>query len=644
MTTLSASTRGSCALVLARTRLFKCWLLVLTLALCGCSCQRSPALATLRERAGIVERDYGDKPRAWQAADVGTEFRLGDGVQTLTDSRAALDLDDGARLALQESTLIRFSSAPPKERAVAFDVELGTAELSTELALSLGMASGLVALEPGTRVTLSRGDGALRFVVQVGQAVLGDVTLDVGDAVLIDAAGKARPVEPAPETQLAASRLAPSEPAPAPEAAPAGADVTAVVRGQGASIRKEGRRQPLRQGSTQLAPGTELELQHNTEVELERGNQGATLSQKGRYVVAPRPDVLVKAASGSLSAGSSERVRVEVPGGVIVVAPRGQVKVQIRAKGAARIAVESREAVLETPRGNETLSTGEQASLEADGRIRVEGRSLDYADLELQTGESVVIHDPSPPTAVRFVFGEACPETGILQLQGASQSFAVGTASVALPMRAGSYRYELRCESSRSKVVRHGRVSVLKDGGTRAMAVHPPSTVLQADGRNYTVLYQNRLPQITLTWPSPPEGGGIQLIHELAGKSETLELGGPSHTFPSGRLDEGKHLFHFIGGGKISRQTSLSILFDNAAPTASLNTPASVKARSGDTLTVSGTALPGWDVQIEGQSAKRDAQGRFSQATVMPAERRAVVIRISHPERGTHVYLRRRPS
>jgi hypothetical protein len=215
---------------------------------------------------------------------------------------------------------------------------------------------------------------------------------------------------------------------------------------------------------------------------------------------------------------------------------------------------------------------------------------------------------------------------------------------VALALKTGNYRYELRCESNRSTLVRRGRVSVLKDGGTRAMAVHPPSTLLQADGRNYTVLYQNRLPEITLAWPNPPAGGAIQLVHERADRKETFQLDQASHTFASGRLEEGKHLFHFIGGGKISRHTSLSILFDNAAPTASLNTPVAVNARSGDPLTVSGTALPGWDVQVEGLSAKRDAQGRFSQATVMPAERRAVVIRISHPERGTHVYLRRSPS
>ncbi len=616
----------------------RCLLLVLAFALCGCSCQSSPALAKLRERTGTVERDYADKPRAWQSADLGTELRLGDAVQTRSASSAVLDLDDGARLALQESTLIRFSSTPPKERALAFDVELGTAELSTEIALSLGMASGLAKLTPGTRVTLSRDDGGLRFAVQVGQAVLGEVSVGVGEAVLIDAQGQTHRAD---ETR-AASEPEPAVPAVDPDA-PTG-DVTIVVRGPGASIRKQGRRQPLPQGSTQLAPGTELELARDTKVQLTRGEQAATLNQNGRYVVAPRPDVLVRASSGALSAGSSERVRVEVPGGVIVVAPRGQVQVQVHAKGRARVAVQSREAVLETSRGSETVRAGEQASLEADGRVSVEGRSLDYADLELQTGESVVIHDPSPPTAVRFIFGEACPETGVLQLHGASELFAAGRASVALPMKAGSYRYELRCESSGSKPVRHGRVSVLKDRGTRALAVHPPATVLQADGRNYTVLYQNRLPKITLAWPSPPSGGGIQLVHELAGKTVTLELSGPSHTFPSGGLEEGKHRFHFIGGGKISRQTSLSILFDNAAPAASLNTPASVKARSGDTLTVSGTALPGWDVQVEGQAARRDAQGRFSEATVMPSERRAVVIRISHPERGTHVYLRRRPS
>ncbi|HWO09758.1 MAG TPA: hypothetical protein VNN80_09775, partial [Polyangiaceae bacterium] len=433
-----------------RARGFCAWLLLLAAVLTSYACQ-APALAKLEKKSGSVERDYSDKQRAWEAANVGTEFRVGDAVQTLAESSAILGLDDGAQLALEANTLIRFSATPPKERGLAFDLEIGSAAFSTTgIALSLGTPTEFARLEAGSRVVLSRGPGGLRFVVQVGRAVLDDVRLEVGQAVMIDAAGTSTPVAamaPAPEATSA------------PGAKPAG-DVKAVVRGQNASVYADGSWRALPQGATQLGQGTELKLERNTQVELTRGDQAATLNQNGRYVVAPRADILVVASAGSLSAGSEGPVRVEVPGGVIVVAPLGKVNVELHGKGVAQLSVEAREAVLETARGTETVRAGEQASLSADGRVDIEGRSLDYADLELQAGESVAIHDPSPPTAVRFLFGDLCPEVGILQLQGSAQSFAAGRGAVALAMKAGTYRYELRCKSDAPSATRRGRITI----------------------------------------------------------------------------------------------------------------------------------------------------------------------------------------
>ena len=100
-------------------------------------------------------------------------------------------------------------------------------------------------------------------------------------------------------------------------------------------------------------------------------------------------------------------------------------------------------------------------------------------------------------------------------------------------------------------------------------------------------------------------------------------------------------MLHFEGAGKLSRPTTINVAFDNAAPTASITTPPRTRTEPGEPVTISGTMLSGWDVSVEGQPAQRDAQGRFSAAVPWPSERRAVTVRLSHPERGVHLYLRR---
>lgn len=629
-------------LALRRMRLLLACLLVL--GALGCNCSETPPLATLQQKAGPVERDFSANLRAWKPAEPGARFDLGDGVQTLRAASALLQLDDGAQLSLQPDTLIRFSATPPQAQTLAFDVELGTASIAVTGALSLQTAGGRARLEPGTTVTLSRDAEGLRFVVQVGQAVFHELQpLAAGHGVLLDGHGAVTTLaEPSELARADAGAAGPATGGDAPST-PARGSVTALVRGARASVQTERGWSALPQGSTELAAGSQLELTRDTTVKLSRGGESVTLQQNGRYVVAPRDGVLVSAASGSLDAGGTGEVRVEVPGGVIVVAAAGQARLHLNGKGSTRVEVQAREAVIETASGRETVAAGEQATLAAGGRVSIEGRSLGYADIEITAGDSLVIHDPNPPTAARFLFAGACPEAGVLELtrNGTKATFAAGRDAVALPMPAGSYRYQLRCGTREAKLARQGQLVVIKDSGTRALAAHPPSTQLQADGRNYTVLYQNRLPDITLTWPNAPAPKELRLIHEFAGRIDTIELGEPSHRFPSGRLAEGEHRLYFSGDTKISRKTTLNIRFDNAAPTASLNTPVGVKAQAGEAVTITGVALPGWDVRVEGQPAERDAQGRFAASALLPTDRRALVIWISHPSRGRHAYLRR---
>ncbi|HVZ32048.1 MAG TPA: hypothetical protein VG963_06475, partial [Polyangiaceae bacterium] len=417
--------------------------------------------------------------------------------------------------------------------------------------------------------------------------------------------------------------------------------ISARVHGRGASVHTDRGWAPLAEGTQQLQPGAELLLERKTTVDLERGNERARLETNGAYHVAPREGVLVAAMRGAVTAGGPGEVRIDVPGGSIVVPSDGRATVSLGAHG-TWLDVQSRDVMVEANGQREQIRPGQRASIDGDGALSVQGRGLDHADVEVAVGESLVIHDPSPPTAVRFAFANRCHELGVLELShGAKGEFAVGESAVALQVPRGMSHYRLSCGADRSQVVQSGTLTVLADDGSRKVAARAPVTKIIADGHRYTVLYQNRLPVISLSWPGAPSSDGLRLQHEFGSEKETLAVTGPEYTFPSGKLREGHHEFYFEGGGKVSRHTHVDIQFDNAAPTATLDGPGLVAAAPGQALTVSGIAVPGWDVLVAGQRPSKDAQGRFSAAVTWPADTRALAVRLSQADRGTHVYLRR---
>ncbi|MEY2937017.1 MAG: hypothetical protein RL033_7766 [Pseudomonadota bacterium] len=609
------------------------------LACAATACSSPTPLATLREKNGSVERDWAAQLRLWKVAEVGTAFHLGDGVQTHAGASARLSLDDGSQLSLDADTQVRFSDVEPPKHSVGFDIETGAASLQASAEpLSIQTSVGLARIEPGATVTFARGDDGLRIVVEVGQAVFGSSEpLLAGSGVRVQADGALAPLGPAVPVAGAVGTPA----APAVIAAPEPqAEITARVRGRGASVRTEQGWSVLAEGPARLTPGTTLKLARRTSVELQRGREQAQLFQNGQYVVAPREGVLVEASEGSLAAGSEVTVRIAVPGGVIAVAPSGVINVAV-SKSGTTLDVQTREATFEGQGGPQRIRAGQRASVTEAGELSIQGSGLEHADVEIDAGESVVLHDPAPPTAVRFRFAGACPEGGVLQLRGGKAGqYAVGDGAVSLAVGRGAQRYELRCSNDRSKVVRQGKLNVLADDGTRRVAARAPVTTLAADGHRYTVLYQNRLPVLTLSWPDAPEASAL-LTHEAEGKKQELQLTEPRHTFESGSLREGRHDFYFTGGGKVSRHTRVDIQFDNAAPTATLDAAGPSAVEPGEALTISGIALPGWQVKVGDTGVVQDAQGRFALPTTWPSATRALAVRLSHPERGTHLYIRR---
>jgi hypothetical protein len=264
-------------------------------------------------------------------------------------------------------------------------------------------------------------------------------------------------------------------------------------------------------------------------------------------------------------------------------------------------------------------------------------------DFVVGAGESVIVHDPKPPTAIGFSQSK-CAGGSILTLTGKRTRETVGTERVSAEFPAGSHRYVISClgdKGQKGERVASGTMTVLADAGSRRLARTAPVTNVDTDGRRYTVLYQTLLPKISVRWPNAPSAASYSLNLRSPAGHRTMTSGQPTVSFAAGAITEGDHTLVFEGGGLRSKATSLSIRFDNAAPTASISSPADGSFGPGASVLVSGSALPGWHVSAGGRELDQDAQNRFSGQVNAPSGERALVIRFSHAGRGMHYYLRR---
>ena len=204
----------------------------------------------------------------------------------------------------------------------------------------------------------------------------------------------------------------------------------------------------------------------------------------------------------------------------------------------------------------------------------------------------------------------------------------------------GVYPYSIRCvgaDGLEEKEAAKGVITVIQDAARADIPKLPPSTVVDADGRKYTILYQNLLPQVVARWTGAPGGGkGATLV--IDGKKQAAE--GARATLKSGSIGEGTHTLKFEADGKTSPETTLVVKFDNAAPAASIREPADGSFGPTDSVKVAGLVSEGWSVSINGTAVPLDEQQRFSTtATPVPGEN-AIVLRLSHPQRGVVYYVR----
>ncbi|MBN1610796.1 MAG: FecR domain-containing protein [Polyangiaceae bacterium] len=634
------------------------WSLALLLAFVpACSrwgCSRV-VIAELKHEDGPVSRDHAAKPGQWLPAPVGSEFSVGDGVRTGPKAAAAVLLDDGTMLLLEESTVVRFSPTPPNRRERGLDVQAGSVTIEAGGAeLLLRTQMGLARIDPGSIVQVGSGKKGLRLFVRVGKARLEAAgkqteTLHAGQGIEIGVG-------------LAVLERFGEEAASVPSGAPT-APVEAVakplvdfgqlvvkVEGPGTSLKAPGDKawSRLDSGDVRVAPGSELRLASGANAEVQGGRQTARLGGPGQYAIGGSPDRFVSLVSGStvLTAdGTDVGLRV-ADGSVVARGSQTKSVAEVKLDHQRLVGIVARQGIVVVKIGGrqETLRAGEKVTIGAKGQVKVTGRGIGFFDVTVNAGGSLALHDPNPPTAVGFVFGSVCPARAMVELmrRGSVADAAVATGQANLRVPSGASLYRVRCldESGvEGPVAAQGSVAVIHDAGTAPLAAGAPSTFVDTDGRAYTVLYQNRLPTVLVRWPHPPKASSYVLVHQSPSGTRSLTTAQPEYTFRSGAVVEGRHVLTFQTGSAQSRPATVVVRFDPAAPKASINSPSDGGFAPGASVTVSGSALPDWRVFVGDRELPVDDVRRFSGPAT--AGDRVLLIRFQHPRRGSDLYLRR---
>lgn len=383
--------------------------------------------------------------------------------------------------------------------------------------------------------------------------------------------------------------------------------------------------------------GAEVEAPSETDITFTTAFGGATVSGGSRVRVSGGDgahfevvmgSAVVDGDGGVVTLTAGDRFVIQMGGAVLE--RRGRVR-----PGDAGQALDAGLPAFAADAGSDMIEEAVHTSVPEDSGI---------TDFSIPAGETASIHDPSAPTAVRFRFGAACTTGGTVEVARRGASFArplraTGRASATLTVSNGSHAYRVRCGSGAPFAT--GTLRVSRDAGTAMLPRRAPQTTVDADGRNYTVLYQTLLPIITLRWRSAPTAPGyIIAIHNGAGRTDETRTTTSSKAFAAGRFTDGTYTFTFrTADGRVrTAPTSLRIDFDNATPAAHLDTPPSSPVAGG--TTIEGTAGEGAVVSVGGHALPLDRNGRFSGRASPASAERCVAIRVAQPQRGVHYFLR----
>lgn len=254
-------------------------------------------------------------------------------------------------------------------------------------------------------------------------------------------------------------------------------------------------------------------------------------------------------------------------------------------------------------------------------------------DLQLTSLAPLTIHAPSLPVTLQ-VAAQPCEAGAQLEIDGQKTR---GQPALTVRLGAGTHRLRLRCGR---KLLESGSVRVLRDAATAELPHSAQRIDIDADGRRYTVKYQNVLPVVSVRWSRARSAPKYELVLRRGKRERSFRLTQPRFQIPASELAEGNYEFWFEGeGGQRSETGALRIEFDNTARSLTLTEPKE-GAAAGSVTPVSGVALLRSAVSANGVPLALDDKGRFRAQIPLDGRARLVVI-AAHPSAGLHYYLRR---
>ncbi len=267
------------------------------------------------------------------------------------------------------------------------------------------------------------------------------------------------------------------------------------------------------------------------------------------------------------------------------------------------------------------------------------------ADATLEAGDGGTIHFAERTLALRLAFEQLCTGEATVEVKDSHGSRVMtGGGAVVMKLHPGAMRYALRCSDDRrgAKPRASGALTIKRDSGDVAVSRRAPVNVLDADGRRYTVLFQTRPPALTFGWAAAPGGAtGLSLHVESAVGAQTFPTSTPSRRLASGTLAEGSYVWWFAtADGRTSPKTTVTIRFDNAAPTAQFFPNRSGGGAAPGSIAVDGVTIDGAKVSVGGHSLPIDERGRFRAMVAPLTGDDAIVVRLEHPRTGIHYYVR----
>lgn len=610
-------------------------IIVVMIAGCGMCGSKQQEIAKLEKADGPVDRQTAGES-AWAGAEVGTKYFLGDAART-AEGGAELSLAGGAQIGMQKHTVLRFGGKGGQSRIA---VELGSIDLSGG---DLDLDVGAVKVGKNGRVRITaRGDGKA------------DIKLTLGDAQITSLGGVTTTLELDKNLELTTEVTAvPVADAGVPDAPPDAAAEPPKPVATGATIDVTGKKgemliagetkwAPLPEGSSELPKGAKIRIGGGTSAKLTAG--GTSLAIAGGSRATFTDTISLEVGAGTVSGEGS----VALPGGAIAVKGATPAEVKLDSGGGGTKVTIARGTGRLTGTGGSQLdmNRGESATLLKTGQIRPLEAIPNYFDMQIVAGEgNFAIHDPRPPVAIQFQFAGKCANGGIIELDKdprfRTAKVSGGKEAANHLVKTGTWSYRLRCTSGAGEgaAVASGRITVVPDGGTRRLPDKPGVSPFQPNGMLWTIGYQSVIPDIAVTFP----GAGNDFVLHLArgGKDSAFAAKSTKLKIDGKQLSEGSYTYWFTRDGvRQDKTNSLKIQFDNTAPQVYIELPINGKPWAPGDIDVRGSVVPGWAAAVAGVSIPLDASRRFI-AKVQQPSGKALAIKLSHPQRGTHYYLRR---